>query len=147
MADHPTPPGIEPLKDGETSFGSFYPKNYLLAVFPDDATAVRAGDALRAAGFAEDDVVVASGAQALAHDAALNANEGWFTRLREQWAKLYTDASAGTQRLLERARAGSAFVLTYAPEDDQRARAADTLRPLGPQRMLYYGAFTVTDLR
>ena len=147
MPDDPTPTPVSQLKESETSFGTFYPKNYVLAVFPDDATAARAGDALRGAGFAGDDVIVASGAQVLAHDATLNENEGWFTRLREQWAKLYTDASAGTQRLLEMARAGSAFVLAYAPEDDQQTRAADALRPLDPQWMLHYGAFTVTDLR
>lgn len=146
MTDQP-PDAQSPLKDGDTSFGTFYPKHYVLAAYPDDATAGRAGDALRAAGFAADDVVSASGAEVVARSEAETAHQGALTRLREQWSRLYTDGSAESKRLLDLAGQGAAFVLAYAPEEDQTNRAAAALRPLGPEVLRYFGTFTVTDLR
>lgn len=135
-----------PFKDGAASFGAFYPKHYVLAVFADDATAARAADALRASGFAADDVVEAPGADIVQHAKDARSEQGLLTRLREQWSKLYTDGSAASRQLVDLAGRGAAFVLAYAPEDAQSDRAAGVLRPLGPAVLRHYGTFTVTDL-
>lgn len=149
--DPDTPRGAEPefdppFKDGAASFGSFYPKHYVLAVCADDAAAARAAAALGAAGFAPDDVVAASGAEVVAHAQDAKAAQGALTRLRAQWSRLYTDGADASRQLVELAGRGAAFVLAYAPDDGQADRAADAVRPLGPAVLRYYGAFTVTDL-
>lgn len=147
---HPTPAAspfeASPFKDGATSFGTFYLLHYLLAVYPDDATAARAAEALRAAGFAADDVVEAPGAEVVQHAQDVRSEQGVLTRLREQWSRLYTDGAEASRQLVDLAGRGAAFVLAYAPEDAQWNRAADAVRPLRPAILRYYGAFTVTNL-
>jgi hypothetical protein len=143
----PLPPAAEsPFKDGSSSFGAFYPKHYVLAVFPNDATAAEAAAALRAAGFAGENVVEATGAEFVTRAETARADQSTLTRLREQWSRLYTDGSDASRQLVDFAGRGAAFVLAYASEDAEAERAADAVRPLRPEILRYYGAFTVTDL-
>ena len=134
------------LKDGSQSFGSFYPKHYVLAIFDTDDEARRAGTALSAAGFAADDVIVASGADVVAHEQQAKAEQSVFAKLGEQWSKLYTDESDVAHKLMDAARKGAAFVLAYAPEDDQTQRATAVLKPMHPPILRKYDALTVSDL-
>ena len=141
------PSGAEPpFKDGAESFGAFYPKPYVLAVFADGETAARGADALRASGFAADDLVEAPGAEFVERAQGARSEQGPLTRLREQWSKLYTDGSAASHELVDLAGRGAAFVLAYAPEGAQSDRAAAVLRPLGPAVLRCYGTFTVPGL-
>ncbi|MEP6766056.1 MAG: hypothetical protein ABJB66_17210 [Gemmatimonadaceae bacterium] len=135
-----------PFKEGATSFGSFYPKNYVLAVFKSDADAATAGASLRAAGFANDDVIVASGKEVVAHEKEIKSEQGVFAKLGEQWSKLYTDESADANALVDFAKNGSAFVLAYAPEDNETSRAGDLLRNLHPTVLRKYGSLAITEL-
>jgi hypothetical protein len=134
-----------PFKDGSSSFGSFYPKNYVLAVFNTDADAAAAGDALHSAGFAADDVIVASGKDVVAHQHAVKEEQTIFARIGEQWSKLYTDESADARAMIDFAERGAAFVLAYAPEDEQTNRAVAALRTLHPPVMRKYGTLAITE--
>ena len=135
-----------PLKDGATSFGSFYPRHYVLAVFKSDTEAAAAGAALRAAGFVGDDVIVASGSDVAEHDAAVRATQGVLAKLGEKWSRLYTDDAVVADTLMEYAKQGAAFVLAYAPEDVATTRAADVLRPLNAMVLRKYDGMTTRDL-
>ena len=135
-----------PFKDGSSSFGSFYPKHYVLAVFNTDAEAAQAGATLHAHGFAADDVIVASGLEVLAHEQAAKAEQGIFARIGEQWSKLYTDESADAHALMDFAKRGAAFVLAYAPEEAEITKVADALRPMHPPVMRNYGTLAITEL-
>lgn len=138
--------GVTPLKDGETSFGSFFPKNYVMAVFKTDAEAARAGEALSAAGFAADDVIVASGADVVEHDAAIRSEQGLLAKLGEKWSRLYTDEAADADALVKLAASGAAFVLAYAPDEAQTTRATEVLRPFNPPIFRKYDSMKVTEL-
>lgn len=140
------PDATSPFRDGDASFGSFYPKNYVLAWVADEATAEQAANALRDAGFGSDDVVVASGEDVVAHDTAAEAAQGFGARLRGLWSRLYTDEAKDADGYVALARAGAAAVLAYAPSDEQTTRAADALKPFDPKVLRKYGAFTTTDL-
>lgn len=135
-----------PLKDGAQSFGNFYPKNYVLAVFEADSTAAQAGDALRAAGFAADDVIVTSGHDVVDFDRAAHSEQGLLAKLGEKWSKLYTDEAADAAALIDLARGGYAFVLAYAPEQEQTDRAASVLRGLLPTVLRKYDTLKITEL-
>lgn len=139
---HDTPP----LNEGAMSFGSFYPKNYVLAVFLNDPDADAAGQALQTAGFASDDIIVASGADVADHDAAVQSEQSIFAKLGEKWSRLYTDEAAKADSLMGMARDGAAFVLAYAPEQDATDRAASTLKPFSPKILRKYDALTMTEL-
>lgn len=150
MSDNTTGAGAPhepPFKDGASSFGSFYPKHYVLAVFADDAAATRAADALRSAGFAADDVVQVPGAEFVEHARDARAGQGALTRLREKWSRLYTDDADASQRLVDLAGQGAAFVLAYAPDDAASTRAAAAVQGMQPAVLRYYGGLAVTDLR
>ena len=149
MTDQPTEEiteGIVPLKDGETSFGSFYPKNYVLAVFKTDAEATRAGEALSAAGFSGEDVIVATGTDVVEHDAAVRSHQGLLAKLGEKWSRLYTDEAANADALMELAAQGAAFVLAYAPDEPTTERARSVLRAFTPPIFRKYDSLKITEL-
>ncbi|MEO7996325.1 MAG: hypothetical protein ABI852_02710 [Gemmatimonadaceae bacterium] len=135
-----------PLKDGAQSFGSFFPKNYVLAVFSSDADAARADEALRAAGFASDDVIVTAGHDVVDFDTAAHSEQGLLSRLGEKWSRLYTDEAQDAEAIINLARAGSAFVLAYAPEDEQTTHATNALKPLHPTVLRKYDTLKITEL-
>lgn len=138
--------GTPPLKDGEQSFGSFYPKNYVLAVFSNGAAATEAGDALARAGFAADDIIVADGHDVAEHDAQMQADKGLLAKLGEKWSRLYTDEAADADALMSFARNGAAFVLAYAPDDELTARATSAIQPFHPNVFRKYDSLKITEL-
>lgn len=135
-----------PLKDGAQSFGSFFPKNYVLAVFKTDAESQQAGDALCAAGFASDDVIVTPGHDVVDFDTAAHSEQGLLARLGEKWSRLYTDEAADAKALIDLARGGAAFVLAYAPEEEATTRAAGILKPMHPMVLRKYDTLKITEL-
>ena len=76
----------------------------------------------------------------------LKLEKGIFSRIGEQLSKLYTDKSADSQTLVNLAKNGAAFVLVYAPEDDDTTRAAAGLREFGPSIMRKYGTLAIEEL-
>ena len=138
--------GTPPLKDGEQSFGSFFPKNYVLAVFADAAAAEEAGAALATAGFSADEIIVAAGADVANHHADVQANQGLFAKLGEKWSRLYTDEAADADALMEIARNGATFVLAYAPDDAKTELATQAVRPFSPNIFRKYDSMKITEL-
>lgn len=135
-----------PLKDGAQSFGSFFPRNYVLAVFKSDAQSQQAGDALRAAGFASDDVIVTPGQDVVDFDTAAHSEQGLLARLGEKWSRLYTDEAQDAAALIDLARGGAAFVLAYAPNEETTVRASGVLKPMHPMVLRKYDALKITEL-
>jgi len=149
MTDKPTEEiteGTVPLKDGESSFGSFYPKNYVLAVFKTDAEATHAGEALSATGFAGEDVIVATGADVVEHNEAVRSQQGIMAKLGEKLSRLYTDEAANADALMEFAGQGAAFVLAYAPDEETTERATEVLRAFTPPIFRKYDSLKITEL-
>jgi len=144
--DTPAFPNEPAFKDGSTSFGAFYPKNYVLAVFASATSARNAADGARGAGFSDDEVIVASGADVIAHERDVEADKSLFAKIGEQWSRLYTDESADAKTLLHHAAQGAAFVLVYAPEDDATTKAVECLRGFGPSIMRKYGTMAIAEL-
>ncbi|GJG85861.1 hypothetical protein tb265_10420 [Gemmatimonadetes bacterium T265] len=143
------PMAIDPkfFKEGETEFSVFYPRGYVLAAFPERATADAAVAALRTAGFAGDDVGVIDGADAIARHEDYQDQRTVGDRVRQFFAGLYGDESALLDHLLDLAQRGDAMVLAFAPDDAATTRAASVLKPLGPEVLVKYGTLAVTDLR
>ena len=138
--------GTPPLRDGEQSFGSFYPKNYVLAVFNDAGAATRTGEALAAAGLQAEDIIVASGSDVADHDADVQAQKGVLAKLGEKWSRLYTDEAADADALMMYARRGATFVLAYAPDEAKTELATKAIQPLHPDIFRKYDTLAVTEL-
>jgi hypothetical protein len=134
------------FKEGETEFSVFYPKGYVLAAFPDAATAEAAADALRGSGFDAGDVNVTPGADAIARHREYQDQRTAADRIKQFFAGLYGDESDLLTHLLALAQQGDVMVVAYAPDDERTDRAATVLRPMSPGLLVKYGALAVTDL-
>ena len=135
-----------PLKDSATTFGSFYPTNYVLAVFRRDATVGLMSSALHDVGFPEEDIIVAAGQDVAEYEAAAHERQGLLAKLGEKWSRLYTDDAANADELMDLARQGASFVLVYAPSEAETTRAAQTLRPLAPLILRKYEPLASKEL-
>jgi hypothetical protein len=134
------------LKDDETSFGVFYPKDYVLSVFADPAAGERAAAALEVAGFDTSDVVVAGSDDVLANHREFTADLGLVGRFRQFLSRHFDDQADLLNDVVAHARQGHTFVLAYAPDGKQTERAANALRPLHPVILRKYGANAVKEL-
>jgi hypothetical protein len=149
MPDHTDAQGFpnEPdFKDGSSSFGAFYPENYVLAVFAGEATARNAAAGALGVGFSAADVIIAFGADVVAHERDIEADKSLFAKIGEQLSKLYTDESADSKALVNLAAQGAASVLVYAPEDDATTRAVECLRGFRPSVIRKYGTLAIAEL-
>lgn len=145
---HDTPP----RRNGASTFGSFYPTNYVLAVFAHDPDADIASLALQAAGFSSDDIIIASGPDVAEHDDAVRSAQSPFAKLGDKWSRLYTDEAvdddllADDDSLMDMARNGAAFALVYAGDQADTDRAMKTLKPFGPVVLRKYDMLAITEL-
>jgi hypothetical protein len=134
------------FRSGDTEFGIFYPRDYVLSVFPAASDADRAVAALLAAGFAAPDLVVATGPEVLAYSREMRAHPGLLSRFERFIVEHYGDEAALADELVALAERGHAFVAAYAPDDAATARAAGAARPFAPVVLRKFNALTFTDL-
>jgi hypothetical protein len=135
------------FKHGDTEFGIFYPKGYVLAVFPDAARADRAVAALRASGFMTDDLVVATAAEVLAYALEMRADPGLISRFERFVTDLFGGEATLADELVTLAERGHGFVAVHAHDEAATTRAADAVREHSPVVLRKFDALTFTDLR
>ncbi len=120
------------------SFGIFYPKQHVVAIFPSLEAAKAGHDALCAAGFRIWEVTAVSGEEV----------EKFLEELREH-RSLWDDLMAEISRLLDTevnliaryahwARAGAGFLVAYSPTEADAEGVSDLLKPLGPVAMHWF---------
>ena len=126
------------FKDSDASLGVFYPKHYIIAAFPAFSTAQEAAQALRRAGFSDDEVLAIPSREILQYFQEFRANSGL-------WASVMTVLSRafGTEQIfadddVERAEAGLGFLAVYSPDDAITARVRALLLPFQPRAMHAY---------
>jgi hypothetical protein len=122
----------------DTQFGIFYPKNYLVAIFDSLPQAIEAQRALLSARFAADKVLAVPG-----HDIVKHAHENlhkkglWGAMMAEISRAIGTEASFADQDL-EKAMAGSAFLVVHAPTDEKKHAAWEGIAPMKPSVTKHY---------
>lgn len=134
------------FKSGGTSFGIFYPTGYVLSVFRSPADAERAVAALHAAGFTDDDMVVASGPEVVEYSHELRGDSRLLVRIERFVSHRYGDESIEEDDLVELAEEGSAFIATYCPDNAATRRAAETARAFAPLVHRKFDGLTHRDL-
>ena len=134
------------FKHGDTEFGIFYPRDYVLSVFPDATDADRAVAALLAAGFTTDDLVVASGADVLEYSREMRADRGLFSRFEHFVANFYGDEASLADELVRLAERGHTFVAIHAPDDAVTTEVSETVRPFTPVVLRKFDALSYTDV-
>jgi hypothetical protein len=126
------------FKDGDTSFGLFYPKHYSLAGYADREQAEAGAAALRRAGFADADVRVVSGS--FLTDRLTNQDgAGMLDRIKASIADFIGTETYFIDQDIALAERGGAFVFVYTPDEEDGDRVKQALvdhRPAHARRYL-----------
>ena len=124
--------------DHPQSFGTFKPVGHVVVAMPDDERAARAATALRAAGFAAEDILEYTAAEEddemdrmLAHTSDL-AGFGYEVALMRKYQALAKD--------------GASWLIVYAPDDAQHRRVADVVKVHGALIAEKYHRLVIEDL-
>jgi hypothetical protein len=125
------------FKDADSEFGVFYPKHFLLAVFPNLPDADRAKEELTRAGRLEEDVISVSGEEVV-HFAEEHMHKDGL------WGLLMTKLSRGIgteasyDKDLAAAKNGAAFLAVHCPTEKLKIEAWKLLEPRRPLVARYY---------
>lgn len=105
------------LKEGDTSFGLFYPLHYTLAGFLDAGMAQTALDRLAQSGLSTDDIHIVTGAQLIAAIKEIEDGNSWLDRIRSRIADFLGTETYFIDQDLTLARQGGVFLLAYTPDE------------------------------
>lgn len=119
------------FKEGDHSFGMFYPRHYILAGFDSIERALDAERELLTQGFAEDEVRSATGSFVVDQLESME-DAGFLDRLKMQIARAVGTEAGYIDDDLKLARQGGAFLFVYAPTDQDCSRAMAALEPQRP---------------
>lgn len=122
----------------DTQWGIFYPKDYLVAVFPTFSDAAEGERQLRHAGFGGNEMLIVPGGDVVRYRQEHMQHDGL-------WAKFMSEISriAGTEAIyadqdVELAAQGAAFLAIHAPGDEQRHAIWAVLEPLNVLAARHY---------
>jgi hypothetical protein len=126
------------FKESDSTLGVFYPKHYIIATFPTYAAAQLAAQALRGAGFGEDDMVAIPGAEILQFFEEFRANSSLWAGVMSVLSRAFGTEQAFVDADVQRAQAGAGFLAVYSPEEAQASRIRALLEPFKPKAMHWY---------
>jgi hypothetical protein len=121
------------FKGADTHFGVFYPRHYLLAIFPNRAEADRAKEKLRHAGCVEEDVISVSGDEVVHFAEDHWLKDGPWGALMTLLSRMFGTEAAYADRDLAAAKNGAAFIAVHCPSEKIKTdvwRSLETIHPL-----------------
>ena len=127
----------------ETTLGVFYPNHCLTAVFAKRATAIEIAAKLTGAGFADDDVLAASGKQVLDYDHEQHSGPGALMRVL---SRFFRTEQAYTDHDLEHARHHAGFLVVRCPNEESKQSAWRMIEPGKPLDARYYSTGAIEHL-
>ena len=134
------------FKESESSLGVFYPKHYVIATFRTFAGSEKAAQALRGAGFGEDEVLAVPGADILKYFQEFRANSGLWSGVMTMLSRGFGTEQVFADDDIQRARAGAGFLAVHCPEEAEKLCVRALLTPLEPIAMHCYAAGGVESL-
>ena len=130
----------------DTSFGIFYPKRHIVAIFPTFEAAKTAETALRNAGFAEDEILAAPGSEMLKFFEELRLQAGLWGELMAGISRTFGTEEVFVENDIRRAREGAGFLAIFSPLEIESGRVCELLKPFGPIAMQRYLASGIESL-
>ncbi len=130
----------------DTHFGVFYPKNYLLAIFPNLTDAQSAQHHLQMSGCEDETMISASGLDVVSFAEGHAAGDGIWGILMTNLSRLIgTEAVYADQDLAE-AQKGSAFIAVHCPTEKSKVHTWNLLAPRHPLAARYYSLAGIEHL-
>jgi len=132
--------------DSDTELGVFYPKNHLLAIFPNLTEADRAKEALNHAGFAGTEVIAVSGEEVVDFAEDLKLKDGLWGALMTELSRIFGTEALYADEDLESAKKGAAFLAVHCPTEKGKKDAWKFLQPTHPLVARYYSLCAIEHL-
>jgi hypothetical protein len=129
----------------EEEWAVFYPKGYVVVIFPGDGDVAGAMKALIGAGWQTEDVVPFTSADIITRYEQHQKDQGLLQKLQSAMAEFGQEAQY-LRDLVDRAKAGDQFLMVYAPELEQANLVRDTLRPFEPRKLTLYKPEGIVDV-
>ena len=125
------------FKDADTEFGVFYPKHYLLAVFPNFADAESAKAKLNGSGLKED-VISVPGEEVVLFAEDHLLKDGLWGAMMTELSRTFGTEALYADRDLAAAKNGAAFVAVHCLTDEAKSEAWKILEPTHPLVARFY---------
>jgi hypothetical protein len=134
------------FKESDSTLGVFYPKHYIIATFPTWVITLEAAQAMRAAGFSEDEMVAIPASELLKYFEEFRANSGMWAGVMSMLSR-----ALGTEQIfadddIHRAQQGRGFLAIHSPDEASTHRVRELLTPFQPRAMHWYQAGGVQTL-
>jgi hypothetical protein len=120
------------------SFGIFYPKEHVVAVFPSLEAAQAGYDTLISAGFRIWEVTAVSGEEVEKFLEELREHRSLWDELVAEISRLLDTEVNLIARYAHWARTGAGFLVAYSPTEADAEGVSDLLKPLGPVAMHWF---------
>lgn len=120
--------------------------NWLVGVINDPAMAEQAVQALLKAGFAQQDVLLLHGPEALQRIEARDEQRGPLGWAHKAMANIVTDASSFETNYAKEASAGHSIVNVHTGDDAYIERGRAVLEQYGAHYIKHFGPWTIEDL-
>ena len=126
------------FKDADTEFGVFYPKHYLLAVYPNFADADCAKAKLNCSGRPDEDVICVPGEGVVRFAEDHLLKDGLWGMMMTELSRVFGTEALYADKDLAAAKKGAAFVAVHCLTDDAKSEAWKILEPTHPLVARYY---------
>jgi hypothetical protein len=126
------------FKESESKLGVFYPQHYIVATFPTFEKTQQAAQALRCAGFADEEMLALRGSEILAYFADLRAHSGLWSGVMTMLSRAFGTEQIFADADVECALAGDGFLAIYSPGEAITSRVCALLQPFEPRAMHWY---------
>lgn len=134
------------FKHSDSVFGIFYPIRYLLATYPNLEDAKRAIDALRKAGWADDELIAVPGEDVVRYQQEFLLKRGLWGLLLAEFSRFIDTEQPNVDADLEAAKQGAAFIGVHCHTDTVKAEAWKVLAATRPMVARYYTVLGVEHL-
>jgi hypothetical protein len=138
--------GRKLFKGRDTSWGIFYPTDYLIAIFDSFETSKRAREIMRSAGYSEDEAEAVPSEYVIADIEAGTKNATFLTRVRQQISKAFGAEAEHWEEDLKFAKQGAGFLAVRCATDAEAKRVSRLLTSEHPRKMRRYGRASIDEL-
>jgi hypothetical protein len=134
------------FKESDSSLGVFYPKHYVIGTFPTLEKTEEAVQALRCAGFSDDEVLAVPGSEILQYFAEFRANASLWSSVMTTLSRAFGTEQVFADDDAELARSGAGFLAVHSPDDASTARVRSLVEPFAPRALHWYQSGGVQSL-
>lgn len=129
----------------ETQFGIFYPRGYLVAIFPDFHAAEKAEKEVRHSGVPESEVIAVPGQDVVDWTEENLVKKGLWATLMRELSRLFATEEIYNRNDLEHAKRGAAFLAVHCPTDAQKDTAWNIIKRASMPLAARHYTFTGVD--